>query len=199
MDCPVNADSRRGEASNCWQMASDVACAVCGAYSDRFGVPLRLEDSPDYELCPSCGMPSGPHSRPRPPVSHATVASVKLFALLATALNEVVPEGVTLEPTAEGVQINLAGGGARIVEVWEDSVSVEEFAVELMRALQDEVIEEVTKTGWPPRDPAQPDAPQFGNDLPGPHAEVGARSLRCWYGERERPSLCVATFSLPSG
>ena len=57
--------------------------------------------------------------------------------------------------------------------------------------LQEEVIESVVKTGWPPADPPRPDAPQRAAELAAPHAEVIGEELHCWYGPRDAFALTV--------
>src|SRR5438067_2108694 len=80
-----------------------------------------------------------------------------IMSALAQALDRLVPEPMTVEPYGEGVRIRVRGQGAfRLVEVWDADVSLEEFAVAVLGAAQDEVIEAVTHNGWPPADTENP-------------------------------------------
>src|SRR3954452_4154196 len=123
-----------------------------------------------------------------------TPPTAPVISALAQALDRVMPERMAAEVYGGGIRIRVRGQGAfRLVEVWNPRVGLEEFALDVLRAAQDEVIEEVTHTGWPPASPSSPDAPQFGERLPRPGAEVSNEGvLKCWYGDRNNPALVLA-------
>jgi hypothetical protein len=125
-------------------------------------------------------------------MSEESKLTPSILAALAERLDRVVPEPMTVEVYGDGIRMRVRGQGAfRLVEPWEADVAIDAFAVALLAAAQDEVIEEVIHMGWPPADPREPEAPQFGAALPAPGAAVESGVLRWWYGDRERPALAI--------
>lgn len=112
-------------------------------------------------------------------------------------MNRVVPDDVALAATHYGAITIVAGEGDGGSEVPAEP-PVDAFARHVLETLQDDVIEAVTKTGWPPSDPARPDDPQRAADLPTPHAEVVGDELHCWYGSGISPALRIPPIPLPS-
>ena len=115
---------------------------------------------------------------------------------LAASLNRVVPDDVALAALPRGAIRIIAGHGPGYVEVDQWDPEPEPFAHEVLACLQDEVIENVTRTGWPPSDPEKPDARQHAGALPAPHAQVVEGQLLCWYGSRNNPALALPPISL---
>jgi hypothetical protein len=135
--------------------------------------------------------PDGP-ARTLENMAEDTQLRPSILSALAQALDRAVPEPMTVEVYGDAIRIRIRGeGGFRLVEPWEADLAVEAFAVAVLDATQDEVIEEVTHTGWPSADPQAPHLPQFGAVLPPPGAEVVAGVLRWWYGDRDNPALRI--------
>jgi hypothetical protein len=127
-----------------------------------------------------------------------------LARALARAVNEVVPEDVAVAAMPDGGIKIVAGEGVGWTEVqpygwWDDEPArspVEGFARAVLREVQNDTIEFSVRGGWPPADPARPDAPQRARDLPEPHAEVVDGELRCWFGRRDSPALVLPPIRL---
>jgi hypothetical protein len=121
---------------------------------------------------------------------------------LCEAVQAVAPISARLTPERWGIRIDVADGGGRGVEYsWyvDSDDQLAAFAVGVLEALQVEVIEFETHTGWPPVDPSDPLARQRGSELPRPDAEVVGGELRCWFGDSESPALRVPPVSVTLG
>jgi hypothetical protein len=116
---------------------------------------LRREDA---ELRQCSGMTPDPH---RGSKRLRESGAVDLAEELAANLNRVVPEDVALAALPGGTIRIMAGegGGWREVSRWPQEAPAS-VALNVLYALQDEIIENSTHTGWPPVDPSRPELAQ---------------------------------------
>jgi hypothetical protein len=118
--------------------------------------------------------------------------AVDLAEELAANLNRVVPEDVALAALPGGTIRIMAGegGGWREVSRWPQEAPAS-VALNVLYALQDEIIENSTHTGWPPVDPSRPELAKRGSELPYPAAEVVDEALLLWYGDPDNLALAL--------
>src|SRR5205823_6106424 len=81
--------------------------------------------------------------------------------------------------------------------LWPVSEDVLEAVVfNFLAQLQDDVIEEIAFTGWPPSHPSRPDAPQRADELPAPYVAIHDGVLQWGYGDEATPALALEPIRL---
>jgi hypothetical protein len=78
----------------------------------------------------------------------------------------------------------------------EQSQRIEEVVGGVLESIQDDIIEFVVRSGWPPVDPAEPDAPQSAAELPRPYVRIAERVLTWGFGDPAQPSLALTPIRL---
>ena len=128
-------------------------------------------------------------------------AAVILARDLAQRLSTVMPPGVSV--TADGGNIVVSDGrdsdGTGLVPLVDQPGDLADNIVTAASAVLNTVQDLATLTlgqGWPPSRGTQPGTFESAANLPLPSVEVRDRSLRLWYGERDRPALELAPIDL---
>lgn len=120
--------------------------------------------------------------------SHALAIAV------AQRLDAVAPDGISVWTEDGELVFGVGDQGISwmpLAEAVEESRrrSIETTIVSALDELQDIVIENVVKGGWPRADPSRQDRKDTGPELPHPGARAGDDEIRFWYGWEDAPAL----------
>jgi len=124
-----------------------------------------------------------------------------IITRMVTVLNTIQPDYLVVTASPDTLWIHGRGTGSsvRIDATWAYdylpgvvyAMDVEQFAISVLDAVQELMIEGYAYGGWPPVDPKNPERQQSGSELPQPGAEVVKGELRWWFGKKERRSLIL--------